>query len=167
MATPLVGVLMGSASDMPHMKSGLALLAALGVPYEVSIMSAHRTPQQVTVYATTAADRGLQVIIAAAGMSAALPGVVAALTHLPVLGVPMPSSGFLGLDSVLSMVQMPAGVPVGTLAVGSAGSRNAALLATRILSLSHDGLIDRLEEYKQGRKQEIEAANAELANDHS
>lgn len=167
MSEAVVGVIMGSASDLPHMKKGLALLGDLGVPYEVSIMSAHRTPEQVAEYASSAADRGLKVIIAAAGMAAALPGVVAALTHLPVLGVPMPSPGFLGMDSVLSMVQMPAGVPVGTVAVGSAGARNAALLATRILALGDESLTERLEAYRVARQAEIEQANRDLAQDEA
>ena len=130
---PLVGILMGSQSDWGVMKNAAAQLGALGVPYEAFVMSAHRTPDAVLDYAATAVDRGLEVIIAAAGGAAHLAGVVAAKTPLPVLGVPMESKLMGGLDSLLSMVQMPGGIPVGTLAVGKAGAVNAGLFATAIL----------------------------------
>jgi len=130
---PLVGILMGSQSDWDLMQHAATQLEELNVPYEVRIISAHRTPQLLTEYATTAVARGLEVIIAGAGGAAHLPGVTAAQTPLPVLGVPMPSRALQGLDSLLSIVQMPAGVPVGTLAIGKAGVINAALLAVAIL----------------------------------
>ena len=130
---PLVGILMGSQSDWDVMQNAANQLTALGVPHEAFVMSAHRTPDAVFEYASTAVARGLEVIIAAAGGAAHLAGVVAAKTPLPVLGVPMESKALGGLDSLLSMAQMPGGVPVGTLAIGKAGAVNAALLATAIL----------------------------------
>jgi 5-(carboxyamino)imidazole ribonucleotide mutase len=138
---------MGSRSDWEKMESATAVLDEFGVPHECRAISAHRSPDLVADYAKTAADRGLEVIIAAAGMSAALPGVVAAMSPLPVLGVPMEGKLLGGLDAVLSMVQMPGGVPVGTLAVGSAGAKNAALLAVRILANSRPELRERLVKY--------------------
>ncbi len=134
----LVGIIMGSGSDWPTMKRTTDTLEALGVPYERHVISAHRTPARCAAYAETAQDRGLQVIIAAAGLAAHLPGVVAASTNLPVIGVPMSTSMMGGLDSLLSMVQMPKGIPVATVAVGSHGAVNAAVMAARILSLSND-----------------------------
>jgi 5-(carboxyamino)imidazole ribonucleotide mutase len=136
-ARPLVGVIMGSRSDWETMTHAVATLEVLGVPYEVRIVSAHRTPDLAFEYADSAARRGLAVIIAAAGGAAHLPGVIAAKTPLPVLGVPVESRALGGLDSLLSMVQMPAGVPVGTLAIGRAGAVNAALLAAAILGTKH------------------------------
>ena len=136
-ARPLVGVIMGSRSDWETMTHAVATLEVLGVPYEVRVVSAHRTPDLAFEYADSAARRGLEVIIAAAGGAAHLPGVIAAKTPLPVLGVPVESRALNGLDSLLSMVQMPAGVPVGTLAIGRAGSVNAAILATAILGTKH------------------------------
>jgi 5-(carboxyamino)imidazole ribonucleotide mutase len=132
-AKPLVGVIMGSQSDWEVMQHAATQLTELKVPHEVRIISAHRTPSLLTEYATTAVGRGLEIIIAAAGGAAHLAGVTAAQTSLPVLGVPMESKSLGGLDSLLSMVQMPGGVPVGTLAIGQAGAVNAALLATAIL----------------------------------
>jgi 5-(carboxyamino)imidazole ribonucleotide mutase len=145
--SPLVGILMGSKSDWETMKATAAVLDEFGVPHESRAISAHRSPDLVADYAKTAESRGLEVIIAAAGMAAALPGVVAAMTPLPVLGVPMEGKLLGGLDAVLSMVQMPGGVPVGTLAVGSAGAKNAALLAIRILANSRPALREKLREY--------------------
>ena len=136
-ASPLVGILMGSQSDWETMEHAARQLLELGVPYEAQVISAHRTPDQAFEYASGAAGRGLEVIIAAAGGAAHLAGVIAAKTPLPVLGVPMESKSLHGLDSLLSMVQMPAGVPVGTLAIGKAGAINAALLAASILALKH------------------------------
>ncbi|MCF7668162.1 MAG: 5-(carboxyamino)imidazole ribonucleotide mutase [Verrucomicrobia bacterium] len=130
---PLVGVIMGSKSDWEVMKNAADKLEELGVPYEVQVISAHRTPELLFEYAGSAVSRGLRVIIAGAGGAAHLPGVTAAKTPLPVLGVPMESKALKGMDSLLSIVQMPAGVPVGTLAIGKAGAVNAALLATSIL----------------------------------
>ena len=153
--TALVGVVMGSRSDWETMQHTVQTLQDLGVPHEVQVLSAHRTPDQLFEYAATAAERGLQVVIAAAGGAAHLAGVVAAKTALPVLGVPMESKALHGLDSLLSMVQMPAGVPVGTLAIGRAGAVNAALLATAILALKHDEFAEALKSYRARQTQAI------------
>ena len=134
---PLVGVVMGSRSDWETMRHAAEMLDELGVPHEVRVVSAHRTPALLAEYARTAADRGLRVVIAGAGGAAHLPGMTAASTTLPVLGVPVESKALSGMDSLLSIVQMPAGVPVGTLAIGRAGAVNAALLAAAILSGTH------------------------------
>jgi 5-(carboxyamino)imidazole ribonucleotide mutase len=139
---PIVGVIMGSDSDWPVMKAAAAALAEFEVPYEVSVVSAHRTPRRMLDYASTAADRGLRVIIAGAGGAAHLPGMVASATTLPVVGVPVPLKYLDGMDSLLSIVQMPAGIPVATVSVG--GARNAGLLAVRMLSVADDKLRDRL-----------------------
>ncbi|MFM9057619.1 MAG: 5-(carboxyamino)imidazole ribonucleotide mutase [Planctomycetaceae bacterium] len=133
--SPIVGVVMGSRSDWATLERAAALLEQFGVPHACEVVSAHRTPEKLATYAKTAADRGLRVIIAGAGGAAHLPGMLAAHTHLPVLGVPVESSLLRGVDSLLSIVQMPAGVPVGTLAIGPAGAANAALLAVSILAL--------------------------------
>jgi 5-(carboxyamino)imidazole ribonucleotide mutase len=131
---PLVGIIMGSTSDWETLKSAAEMLERLGVPHEVRVVSAHRTPDLLFEYASTARERGLQVIIAGAGGAAHLPGMCASKTSVPVLGVPVQSKAFNGLDSLLSIVQMPAGIPVGTLAIGQAGATNAALLAASILA---------------------------------
>ena len=138
--TPLVGVIMGSQSDWPTMRHATEILAALDIAFEARIVSAHRTPARMADYATTARERGLAVIIAGAGGAAHLPGMVAAQTSLPVLGVPMESHALKGQDSLLSIVQMPAGGPVGTLAIGRAGAVNAALLAASILAGQDDNV---------------------------
>jgi 5-(carboxyamino)imidazole ribonucleotide mutase len=151
---PLIGVIMGSKSDWETMQRACDVLAALGVPFERNIVSAHRTPDWMAQYAKTAADRGIEVIIAAAGGAAHLPGMVAAHTLLPVLGVPIKSSILNGIDSLLSIVQMPAGVPVGTLAIGNAGATNAGLLAAAIVAGKYPELRTRLEEW---RKQQTES----------
>jgi 5-(carboxyamino)imidazole ribonucleotide mutase len=144
---PLVGVIMGSRSDWDTMKNAADILEQFNVPHECRVVSAHRTPDWMNEYAKTAADRGLQVIIAGAGGAAHLPGMVAAQTVLPVLGVPVQSRALQGLDSLLSIVQMPGGVPVATLAIGAAGAKNAGLLAVRILA-NHDAqLRSALEEF--------------------
>lgn len=153
--TPRIGILMGSQSDWDTMKNATETLEALGIPYEAKILSAHRNPEQVNEYASAARDNGLKVIIAGAGMAAALPGVVAALTPLPVLGVPMETRVMGGMDSLLSMVQMPGGIPVGTLAVGKAGARNAALLATAILALSDEKIAARLDDYRKKQNETV------------
>jgi 5-(carboxyamino)imidazole ribonucleotide mutase len=137
---PLVGIVMGSQSDWETLQHAADVLDVFGVSHEVAIVSAHRTPARLFDYATTASERGLKVIIAGAGGSAHLPGMVAAMTPLPVLGVPVESKTLDGLDSLLSIVQMPAGIPVGTLAIGKAGAINAGLLATSILALSDQDL---------------------------
>ncbi len=144
---PLVGICMGSESDLPVMREAAQALDELEVPYEVRILSAHRTPAEMAAYAEAAQGRGLRVIIAGAGGAAHLPGMIAASTVLPVLGVPVPSRHLQGLDSLLSIVQMPGGVPVGTLAIGQA--KNAGLLASRMLATTDDALRGRLETYHQ------------------
>ena len=155
MAQPLVGVVMGSKSDWETMSHTADTLEALGIPHEVRVMSAHRTPDQAVEYAATARERGLEVIIAAAGGAAHLAGVLAAKTTLPVLGVPMKGWSLDGLDSLLSTVQMPRGVPVGTLAIGKAGAVNAALFAGQILGLKHPGVAQAVDADREARRQEI------------
>jgi 5-(carboxyamino)imidazole ribonucleotide mutase len=152
---PLVGIIMGSQSDMEHVQPAAELLHSMDVPHEVRIVSAHRTPEWMVEYATTAKGRGLRVIIAAAGGAAHLPGMVAANTTLPVLGVPIPATVLNGMDSLLSIVQMPKGVPVGTLAIGKPGAINAALLATQILALTDSALAGRLEQWRLERRNEV------------
>ncbi|HYO25741.1 MAG TPA: 5-(carboxyamino)imidazole ribonucleotide mutase [Lacipirellulaceae bacterium] len=147
--SPLVGVIMGSQSDWETMRAAADALAEFGVPHETQIVSAHRTPHWMVQYASEAESRGLAVIIAGAGGAAHLPGMVASLTTLPVLGVPVQSKALSGLDSLLSIVQMPAGVPVGTLAIGAAGARNAGLLAVRILANSRPELRAKLRDALQ------------------
>ena len=147
-STPVVGIVMGSQSDSDTMRHAADTLKKLGIPHEVAIHSAHRTPDRLTEYAGRAAARGFKVIIAGAGMAAALPGAVAALTALPVFGVPMETRLMGGLDSLLSMAQMPAGIPVGTLAVGRAGAVNAALLAAAVLALSDPAVARALAKFR-------------------
>lgn len=148
---PLVGIIMGSQSDWETMKNAHEILHSLGVPHEIRIISAHRTPDRLVNYAKTAKSRGLKVIIAGAGGAAHLPGMAAALTPLPVLGVPVESHALKGMDSLLSIVQMPGGIPVGTLAIGKPGAVNAALLASSILSLNDEGLALRLDDYRENQ----------------
>ncbi len=157
MTSPLVGIVMGSDSDLTVMEPAAAILAALGVAYEIGVVSAHRTPQDMLAYAASAAGRGLQVLIAGAGGAAHLPGMLAAATHLPVIGVPVPLRHLDGLDSLLSIVQIPGGVPVATVGIGSA--RNAGLLAVRIL-----GLADRELSKAVVADQAAQAASARLAD---
>ena len=145
---PKVGLIMGSQSDWPTMRRAAEMLAKLDVPFEAKIVSAHRTPDRLFAYAKSAKERGLEVIIAGAGGAAHLPGMVAALTTLPVLGVPIESRVLKGQDSLYSIVQMPAGIPVGTLAIGGAGAENAALLAAQILALNDAALAARVEEQR-------------------
>lgn len=145
---PLVGIIMGSQSDWETMKHADQLLLQFGVAHECRIVSAHRTPDLLFQYASEAADRGIRVIIAGAGGAAHLPGMCASKTHLPVLGVPVQSKALSGIDSLLSIVQMPAGVPVGTLAIGEAGAKNAALLAISILALQDPELSRKLQQYR-------------------
>lgn len=147
-SNPLVGIIMGSSSDWPTMELAAEILSDLKVPYEAEIVSAHRTPAKLTEYATTAKDRGLQVIIAGAGGAAHLPGMTAANTTLPVLGVPVESKALKGMDSLLSIVQMPGGIPVGTLAIGQAGARNAGLLAAQIIALQDPAVAERLTAFR-------------------
>ncbi|MGU3389723.1 5-(carboxyamino)imidazole ribonucleotide mutase [Sphingomonas sp. M1A8_2b] len=144
----LVGIIMGSTSDWETMRHAAETLDALDVAYETKVVSAHRTPQRLYDYATTAADRGLKVVIAGAGGAAHLPGMAASMTHLPVLGVPVESKALKGMDSLLSIVQMPGGIPVGTLAIGKPGAINAGLLAAAILATSDDALAERLKAWR-------------------
>ncbi len=146
---PLVGIIMGSQSDWPTMKAAAGVLAELGVAFETRVVSAHRTPDRLYAYAKSAKDRGLKVIIAGAGGAAHLPGMTASLTTLPVLGVPIPTKTLGGEDSLLSIVQMPGGIPVGTLAIGEAGAMNAGLLAAQILALADQGLATRILDYRR------------------
>ena len=148
-ASPLVGLIMGSKSDWETMAAAAKTLEALGVPYEAKVVSAHRTPQRLYDYAYSAKGRGLKVIIAGAGGAAHLPGMAASMTTLPVLGVPVESKALKGMDSLLSIVQMPAGVPVGTLAIGQAGAVNAALLAASILATADEALGRKLDEHRE------------------
>jgi 5-(carboxyamino)imidazole ribonucleotide mutase len=157
-ASPLVGIIMGSQSDWDTMKNAADMLAKLDVPYEANVMSAHRTPDVVLDYAAKAEGRGLKAIIAGAGGAAHLAGVVAAKTTLPVLGVPIQSKALQGLDSLLSIVQMPAGIPVATLAIGNSGATNAALLAVAILALGDPALARRLKDYRAEQAKKVLAA---------
>jgi 5-(carboxyamino)imidazole ribonucleotide mutase len=152
---PLVGIIMGSQSDWSTIRHAAETLDELGVAYETRIVSAHRTPERLYAYAKAAEDRGLKVIIAGAGGAAHLPGMTASLTKLPVLGVPVQTHSMSGMDSLLSIVQMPAGVPVGTLAVGKAGAFNAGLLAAQILALGDPDLGRRLEEWRKSRTDSV------------
>jgi 5-(carboxyamino)imidazole ribonucleotide mutase len=152
---PLVGILMGSKSDWDTMRHAAETLARFGVPCECRVISAHRTPTQHAEYATTAESRGLQVIIAGAGGAAHLAGVTAAQTILPVLGVPIESQALKGMDSLLSTVQMPGGIPVGTLAIGKAGATNAALLAVAILAVSRPALRDQIRQFREEQAQKV------------
>ena len=156
-----VGIIMGSQSDWSTMKHAADLLSQLDVPHEIRIVSAHRTPDRLADYAKNARSRGLMVIVAGAGGAAHLPGMCAAFTSLPVLGVPMQTHALTGMDSLLSIVQMPAGVPVGTLAIGRAGAVNAALLAASILGTADDALFARVEAYRAAQT----ASVAEIPND--
>jgi 5-(carboxyamino)imidazole ribonucleotide mutase len=154
-SAPLVGVIMGSRSDWDTMRLASEVLTEFGIEHESQIVSAHRTPDWMSEYAKTAEDRGLEVIIAGAGGAAHLPGMVASLTVLPVLGVPVESKMLKGMDSLLSIVQMPGGVPVGTLAIGSAGAKNAGLLAVRILAGSRPELRETLHAYHQQQTEQV------------
>jgi 5-(carboxyamino)imidazole ribonucleotide mutase len=160
MAGPSVGIIMGSASDWETMRHAAETLTELGIAHETRIVSAHRTPKRLVAYAESAKGRGLKVIIAGAGGAAHLPGMVAAMTTLPVLGVPVESKALSGLDSLLSIVQMPGGVPVGTLAIGKAGAINAALLATAILATGDDAAAARLERWRTAQTEAVADAPA-------
>jgi 5-(carboxyamino)imidazole ribonucleotide mutase len=155
--SPLVGLVMGSRSDLEVLSVARDLLVELGVPHEVKVVSAHRTPDWMFEYAETAAARGLEVIIAGAGGAAHLPGMLAAKTLVPVLGVPIPATLLNGVDSLLSIVQMPRGVPVGTLAIGKPGAANAALFAAQILANSRPALREKLSTYRAARTEEVMA----------
>ncbi len=155
-----VGIIMGSTSDWETMRHAAETLDALGVAYETRVVSAHRTPQRLYDYATSAADRGLKVVIAGAGGAAHLPGMAAAMTHLPVLGVPVESKALKGMDSLLSIVQMPGGIPVGTLAIGKPGAINAGLLAAAILATADDDLAERLKAWRAAQTDGVADAPA-------
>jgi len=154
-AKPLVGIIMGSQSDWPTMKHAADVLTELGVVFETKIVSAHRTPERLYTFAKGAKSAGLKVIIAGAGGAAHLPGMTASMTALPVLGVPVESKALKGQDSLYSIVQMPAGVPVGTLAIGEAGAKNAGLLAAQILALADDALSERLDAWRRRHTSEV------------
>lgn len=160
MTQPLVGIIMGSDSDLPTMQSAIAVCAEFGVATEVAIVSAHRTPERMVEYAKSAHQRGLKVIIAGAGGAAHLPGMVAALTPLPVIGVPIPSRHLQGLDSLYSIVQMPAGIPVATVAIGNA--KNAGLLAVQVLATQTAELLERVQRYRQNLAQSVSDKQAKL-----
>ena len=162
LSNPVVAIVMGSKSDYEVMKESVKVLTDFKVPHEVRVISAHRTPDRAHDFATGAEERGIRLIIGAAGKAAHLAGVLSALTTLPVLGVPMTTSDLGGLDSLLSMVQMPAGIPVGTTAIGKAGAKNAALLAVAVLALSDDRLRDELKAYRKRMREEVVAADAEV-----
>jgi len=150
---PLIGIIMGSDSDLPTMQDAIAICQEFGVPCEVAIVSAHRTPERMVKYAQDAHQRGLKVIIAGAGGAAHLPGMVASLTPLPVIGVPVPSRHLQGVDSLYSIVQMPAGIPVATVAIGNA--KNAGLLAVQILASHQPELLERVQQYRQNLEQSV------------
>ncbi|MEQ1780581.1 MAG: 5-(carboxyamino)imidazole ribonucleotide mutase [Hyphomonadaceae bacterium] len=149
--SPVVGIIMGSRSDWPTLSKAAEILAELGVPFEAKVVSAHRTPDRLVEYAKSARSRGLKIVIAGAGGAAHLPGMVASMTSLPVLGVPVKSSALSGLDSLLSIVQMPKGIPVGTLAIGEAGAANAGILAASMLANNDPALLTKLDAFRQAQ----------------
>ena len=152
---PVVGIIMGSRSDWPTMAKAAEILTELGVPFESKVVSAHRTPDRLVEYARSARSRGLKIVIAGAGGAAHLPGMVASMTSLPVLGVPVKSSTLSGWDSLLSIVQMPKGIPVGTLAIGEAGAANAGILAASILAGTDDALLKRLDAFRKAQTDSV------------
>lgn len=158
---PIVSIIMGSTSDLPVMEKACQFFEEMEIPFEVNALSAHRTPQEVSEFARGAAGRGIKVIIAGAGMAAALPGVIAAETPLPVIGVPIKGSCLEGLDATLAILQMPPGIPVATVAIN--GALNAAILAMQMMALGDDALMQKLVAYKSGLKKKIVKANEELA----
>lgn len=160
MASALVSIIMGSTSDLPVMEKAAEFLNSMHIPFEMNALSAHRTPEAVEAFSKGAVERGLKVIIAGAGMAAALPGVIAANTTLPVIGVPIKGSALDGVDALYSILQMPPGIPVATVAIN--GAMNAAILATEMLALSDKDIAQRLADYKQGLKQKIDKANESL-----
>ncbi|MDF3077389.1 MAG: purE [Sphingobacteriaceae bacterium] len=161
MSNPKVGIIMGSKSDLPVMQDAADILKELGVAYEITVVSAHRTPERMFNYAKTAAERGLKIVIAGAGGAAHLPGMVASITHLPVIGVPVKSSNSIdGWDSILSILQMPNGIPVATVALNAA--KNAGILAAQILATSDDELSNRLLDYKEDLRKKVEQSASEM-----
>jgi phosphoribosylaminoimidazole carboxylase PurE protein len=163
MTAPRVGIVMGSASDADVMQEAADVLRELGVPFEIGVYSAHRTPERSARYASEAAGRGLQALIAGAGAAAHLAGALAAHTHLPVIGVPLAATPLAGLDALLATVQMPAGFPVATMAVGKPGARNAAFLAAQILALTDEALRGRLAAWRARKATEVESASEEVS----
>ena len=155
MSNPKIGILLGSKSDLPQLENAQKLLSEMGVPFEVRIMSAHRTPERAGEYARTARDRGIKVLIGMAGVAAHLAGALAAHSDLPVLGIPMDNPPLGGLDALLSTVQMPGGVPVGTLAIGAAGAKNAGLLAARMLAATRPDLRTKLDTFQSEQAQRV------------
>ena len=162
MSQPLVGIVMGSASDYDTMAKTEDVLRELGVPYEISVVSAHRMPEEMFDYAKTAAARGLKVIVAGAGGAAHLPGMVSSLTTLPVLGVPIQSKALSGLDSLLSIVQMPGGVPTATFAIGPSGATNAGLFAVKVLALTDPALAAKLAAHREALREKAREGNEEV-----
>ena len=162
MAKPLVSIVMGSDSDLEIMREAAKALQDFGVPYEIDVTSAHRSPARTSKFARAAAGRGIKIIIAGAGGAAHLAGVIAAETTVPVIGVPIPSSSLQGLDSLLATVQMPAGIPVATLAIGKAGASNAGILAAQILALSDQGLAEKMQQHKEKLAKGVEEKSAKL-----
>jgi phosphoribosylaminoimidazole carboxylase PurE protein len=160
---PLVGIVMGSDSDLDVMAEAASSLDAFGIPYEMMVTSAHRSPEKTGRYAKSAMGRGLEVIIAGAGGAAHLAGVIASQTVLPVIGVPIPSSTLGGMDSLLSIVQMPGGVPVATMSIGKAGAKNAGIIAAQMLALKHPGIRDLLERHRDQMERETEKKNRAIA----
>jgi 5-(carboxyamino)imidazole ribonucleotide mutase len=160
--TPHVLLIMGSETDLPVMQEAADILGKFGVPYEMRISSAHRSPARTIELASTAAERGIKIIIAGAGMAAHLAGVVASKTILPVIGVPMPGGALNGVDALYSTVQMPAGIPVATMAIGKAGAKNAALFAVQILSLSEENLAESLKRFRSDMDRDLEQKDSEL-----
>lgn len=158
---PVVSIIMGSTSDLPVMEKACQFFEEMEIPFEVNALSAHRTPQEVSEFARNAQGRGIKVIIAGAGMAAALPGVIAAETALPVIGVPIKGSVLEGLDATFAIMQMPPGIPVATVAIN--GAQNAAILAMQMMALGNDDLMQKLQAYKQGLKKKIVKANEDLA----
>lgn len=150
-----VGVIMGSRSDLPTMENAIEMLKRFGVDYEVKIVSAHRTPELMFEYAKSAKERGIKVIIAGAGGAAHLPGMVSSLTPLPVIGVPVQSKALSGLDSLLSIVQMPGGIPVGTVAIGNSGAKNAGILASEIIALMDEEVAEKVEKFRKEQRDEV------------
>ncbi|SOC37810.1 5-(carboxyamino)imidazole ribonucleotide mutase [Salinicoccus kekensis] len=157
-----VGIIMGSSSDWPTMKLAAEMLDEFGIQYEAKVVSAHRTPKDMVAYAESAGERGFKVIIAGAGGAAHLPGMVASLTNLPVIGVPIESKSLKGLDSLLSIVQMPGGIPVATMAIGEAGAKNAGIFAARMLAISDGDLSSKLSEYTKSLEDKVEAMQNDL-----
>jgi len=163
-SSPVVGIIMGSQSDWETMRHAAATLAELGVAYETRIVSAHRTPARLVEYATSARSRGLKVIVAGAGGAAHLPGMTASMTPLPVFGIPVESRALKGMDSLLSIVQMPAGIPVGTVAIGKAGAINAALLAASVLALNDPAVAEALDGWRARQTEAVAPAPADPEN---